>query len=236
MTLVIVAGIVVLCVFLYFGVPFLYGRYSKFHLKRQCAKSRSIVLTFDDGPGNRLTCEILKILEIHSVKATFFLLGKNIEGKSDIVRQIAKAGHEIGSHGYDHLNHWKVSPMKAIADIKKGWLALDKATGGTNSVYPFRPPYGKLNLATLIFLLIKSVPVCFWSVVSGDTWSENKRSSERACRLIKKAGGGVVLMHDMDRKNESTDKMVLDTLRGVLAAADERQIRIKTLSQIAFSN
>lgn len=234
--MIIVVGIAVLCVFFYFGVPFLYGRYNKFQLKKQCVKSRSVVLTFDDGPGHRLTGEILKILETHKVKATFFLLGRNIEGKSDIVRKIAQADHEIGSHGYDHLNYWRVSPLRAIADIKKGWLALDKAIGGTGSVYPFRPPYGKLNLATLIFLWTKNVPICFWTTVSGDTWPENKRSSERASRLVKKAGGGVVLMHDMDRKDESVENMVLDTLRRILAAADERQIRVKTFSQIAASN
>ncbi len=232
----IVVGIVVLCVFFYFGVPFLYGRYQRFQLKRQCVKSRSLALTFDDGPGSRLTGEILKILESHKVKATFFLLGRNIESKSEIVRQIAQAGHEICSHSYDHLNHWKVSPWQAVADIKKGWRAIDKAMGKTDSVYPFRPAYGKFNLVTLIFLLSKNVPICFWTVVSGDTWPGKKRSSERAARLIKKAGGGVVLMHDADRKDESVDTMVLETVRQVLAAAEEMQIGVKTFSQITATN
>lgn len=190
------------------------------------------MLTFDDGPGEKLTPAVLDILRNADVKATFFLSGFRIRGNEDIVRRIAREGHQICSHGMEHLNHWKVSPLKAVKDIKNGWTAINNALGKNGSVYPFRPPYGKLNLATLIYLLARKVPICFWTVVSGDTWPEQKRSSDRASRLVKQASGGVVLMHDFDREDESVHVMVLDAVRQVFAAADENRIGFKTISQL----
>lgn len=61
-------------------------------------------MTFDDGPGSSLTPSILSILAESKAKATFFPLGRNIAGREAIVGQIAQQGHDICSHGYDHLH------------------------------------------------------------------------------------------------------------------------------------
>lgn len=68
----------------------------------QVATSEKVVaLTFDDGPGVH-TDEILRILEEHNVKATFFLTGREIKAHRDKAQKIAKAGHQIGNHSYSH--------------------------------------------------------------------------------------------------------------------------------------
>lgn len=199
-------------------------------LKRKATKSKVLVLSFDDGPGSRLTPAILNILAESNARATFFLLGRNIAGREGIVRKIAEQGHEICSHGYDHLNHWKVSPFRALADIKRGWQAIDMALGTQKGVYPFRAPHGKLNVICLLYLLIRQVPIIYWSVDLGDTWMETI-DPHRIAHWAQKAGGAVSLAHDFDRSDNSLDQVVVESLRSALAMAREEGMQVLTCSQ-----
>jgi peptidoglycan-N-acetylglucosamine deacetylase len=218
--------------FLYIGVPWIYGRCSRVLLRGRAVRSGAIVLTFDDGPGNHLTPAVLDVLTRYDAKATFFLLGRNIAGREAIVRRIAAGGHEICSHGYDHLHYWKVSPFRAISDIKRGWQSIDKALGKASGTYPFRPPGGKLTLVCLLYLMLRRVPILYWTVVSGDTWPVVRRDSRSASLLAAKAGGAVILAHDFDRTNRDTDKMVLDSLTSSLSMAKEKGMKVMTLSEL----
>ena len=218
-------------VFLYAGVPQIYGGFSRLLLARKAIKSNAIVLTFDDGPGSKLTPELLHILQDGKAKATFFLLGRNIAGREDIVRQIAEQGHDICSHGYDHLHGWKVSPFRALADIKRGWAAIDDALESRRQKYPFRPPNGKLNIICLLYLLFRNVPVVYWSVDSGDTW-RLKPDSHRVAQLLERTGGAVLLAHDFDRKNDNVNRFVTETVRAALAMAADKGVRVLTVSEL----
>ena len=200
-------------------------------LKLRAVKLKSIVLTFDDGPGNKLTPIILHTLNEHKAKATFFLLGRNIPGRGKIVRQIAEQGHEIGSHGYDHLNHWKISPIRAIKDINRGWQAIDDALGVNRRKYLFRPPYGKLNVVSLLYLLLCRIPIVYWSVDLEDTWM-TKPAPQRIAVLAKRAGGAVSLAHDFDRSDDSVDSLVPESTRSALSMAEEEGMRVLTVSQL----
>jgi peptidoglycan/xylan/chitin deacetylase (PgdA/CDA1 family) len=204
-------------------------------LKNKAIKSKALVLTFDDGPGNRLTPAILKVLAKNRAKATFFLLGRNIAGREAIVRQIAEQGHDICSHGYDHLDFWKISPIRAVSDIKRSWKTIDAALGYSRGVYPFRPPYGRLNLISSVFLWIYKVPIIYWTIDSGDTWPHEQRNSERATHLARNAGGGIVLVHDNDRLNPDTESMVLESVRSTLDMAKETGIQILAVSELLCS-
>ncbi len=200
-------------------------------LKHRAVESNALVLTFDDGPGNRLTPAILSMLAENNAKATFFLLGRNIAGREAIVRQIEQQGHQICSHGYDHLHQWKVSPFRALSDIKRGWKAIDAALGLDGRVYPFRPPNGKLNIVGLLYLWLLRVPVIYWSEDSGDTWATTPES----CRLAQSAanaGGAVSLAHDFDRSTGKADRFVLESLRAAIAMTREKDMRLMTVSQL----
>lgn len=191
-------------------------------------------MTFDDGPGSRLTPLVLNVLAQNNVKATFFLLGRNIQGREDIVKQITVQGHEICSHGYDHLNYWKVSPIRAIKDIKRGWQAIDAVLDNNNKrgKYPFRPPYGKLNIISLIYLLVHKVPICYWTIVTGDTWMEDKRDINHSASVLKTKNGGATLAHDFDRSSNNTDEFVIESLVKIIATVEENNIKIITFAEL----
>ena len=218
-------------VFLYLGVPWIYGQLSRILLKQKTKEHGALVLTFDDGPGSSLTPAILNILAKGKAKATFFLLGRNIAGREAIVRQIAEQGHDICSHGYDHLHGWKVSPFRALSDIRRGWAAIDAALGTMRKKYPFRPPNGKLNIICLLYLLIRQVPIVYWSIDSGDTWRQQP-DNLRVALLAEKTGGAVSLAHDFDRSNENTSRFVVESVRAALAMAADNGMQVLTVSEL----
>lgn len=217
--------------FFYAGVPFIYGRCARVLLKQEVRKFNSLVLTFDDGPGSRLTPAILRILSEHQAKATFFLLGRNVAGHKQIVRQIFDQGHEICSHGYDHVHYLKASPMRTIKDIKQGWQAIDAALGIDRTKYAFRPPCGRLNIICLLYLLFCRVPIIYWSVDLGDTWMETI-DTHRIAHLAQKAGGAVSLAHDFDRSDDTLDPLVIESIRSALTMARQTGMQVLTCSEL----
>jgi peptidoglycan/xylan/chitin deacetylase (PgdA/CDA1 family) len=222
----------VLAVILYCGVPWAYGRWKRRALRRIAARHRRVVLTLDDGPGRQLTAAVLQLLAEQDAKATFFLLGRNIRENGDLVRRIHAEGHEIGSHGYDHLHAWKVAPWRSVSDIRHGARAIDDALGTRAGRYPFRPPYGKLNLMTLLYLLARRIPIAYWTVDCGDTWSA-RPGEGRVAHLAQAAGGGVVLAHDFDRDEpEGVHQYVLRALHATLDMAHECGLHLSTFSQL----
>jgi len=228
LTVLIILGVL----FLYISVPLIHGRWLRFQLKAKAINLRALVLTFDDGPGSKLTPAILDILAEFNVKATFFLCGRNIVGRESIVKQIEAGGHEIFSHGNDHIHYWKVSPFQAISDIKRGWQSIDRALGRKQGAYAFRPPYGKLNLVCLLYLWVRKIPIFYWTLVSGDTWPLDKQDSKRIALLASKTGGAVAIAHDFDRTDDDANKRVLDSIRSALLTARETEMRVMTISEL----
>ncbi|MBN1795985.1 MAG: polysaccharide deacetylase family protein [Sedimentisphaerales bacterium] len=224
MKIIILISVVVL-IFLYLPVPWIYSKILVMSLRRKLAQKPSLVLTFDDGPGDTLTLSILDILKKHNAKATFFLLGKNIEGREEVVKQIAEQGHEIGTHGFDHLNYWRVNPLKSISDINKGIQEINKALDKKNKTYPFRPPFGKLNFISLLNLCLRKFPIIYWTCDIGDT-HKNIQTNNKI-----EISSSVVLAHDYERKNQNTARMVLGTIDKLLREAKQKDLPVLTVSQ-----
>lgn len=225
--------------FLYVGLPWMYAKWLWFLLKRKAEGEKALVLTFDDGPGSRMTPAILNLLDKYHAKATFFLCGNAIAGNEDIVRQTAEAGHDIYSHGFDHLHHWKANPIYVVRGIKRGWKTIDTALGGNQGIYPFRPPYGKLNLVSLVYLLIQKVPIVLWTINSGDrilsrtnSWMLKNYDSERTTIEAMRVGGAVVLAHDSNRRNPDTEAFTLECIRSALLMARKTGMKVMSVSQL----
>jgi peptidoglycan/xylan/chitin deacetylase (PgdA/CDA1 family) len=101
-----------------------------------------IALTFDDGPDPRSTPRILAILREHHVKATFFVVGRQVEEHPGVLRQIVDAGHTIGNHSYDHADMSRLSAGQIRLELQRTQKAVDDALGYHYRMAVMRPPYG----------------------------------------------------------------------------------------------
>src|SRR5690554_7474510 len=79
---------------------------------------KSVALTFDDGPNQTYSLEVLKLLEKYQAKATFFYIGNQIEANLDVVEQVVAKGHEIGNHTWSHPDLTKISPEEVKQEIE----------------------------------------------------------------------------------------------------------------------
>ena len=103
-------------------------------------EKKEIALTFDDGPNPEYTPMLLKGLRKRNVKATFFLLGEEVEQYPDIVKEMVEEGHLLGVHSYQHVNFKEAGVEEALKQIEKTQEAIRNVTG-SNCGY-IRPPYG----------------------------------------------------------------------------------------------
>lgn len=163
-------------------------------------------LTFDDGPNAKYTPMLLDGLRERGIHATFFLMGKNIEGKEEIVEQMHKDGHLIGNHTYDHVQLNKLPNDQACQQILKTNNAIYEITGE----YPMylRPPYGAWpkNLELCVTML----PV-FWDVDTLDWKSKNVQSVENIVQREVK-DGSIILMHDSFQSSVEAALWIADML------------------------
>lgn len=216
--------------FVYIVVPYVYIKWLRHRQARRMKAGSSIALTFDDGPGARLTPAILDLLDEYNARATFFMLGRNVKGQEDLVRAVADRGHEIGTHSYDHLHGWRVWPTRAIADIQRGQNEIKRILN-TKRVLAFRPPCGKVNLLTLGYLLVKRIPICMWTLDTRDTWGTNDRDITQIEEAIRLSGSGISLAHDFDRTESSLDEYILSTIRSILDYAKNAGIQLVTMTE-----
>lgn len=217
---------------LYLGVPWLHKELAVWRLSKKARARRSLCLTFDDGPGAKLTTKVAETIALGGGKASFFLLGMNISGKEQIVRMISKQGHQICSHGYEHLHYWRTWPWRTVQDIRLGWKAIDGALGVTQGKYPFRPPYGKLNCIALLYLLIKKVPIVYWTFDAGDTWELLPDERSTIERMTSLTPGAVVLIHDFDRQSDRPDEYVMAVVAEAMRLANEYGLRMETVGEL----
>ncbi len=120
-----------------------------------CAESR-IYLTFDDGPSDRVTPLILDTLKQEKVKATFFIVGRSVNGREKILKRMHDEGHAIGVHSYSHdYKSIYASPAALLEDIEKCNDVIESVTGERSTIYRF--PGGSYNIAgNLVSAVLKA--------------------------------------------------------------------------------
>ena len=102
-----------------------------------------IALTFDDGPNPRTTPRILAALRRLNVKATFFVVGRQVEEHPRLLRRIVHEGHTIGNHSYDHADMTYLAPGQMRLELERTQKAVDEALGYHYQMSVMRPPYGE---------------------------------------------------------------------------------------------
>jgi peptidoglycan/xylan/chitin deacetylase (PgdA/CDA1 family) len=157
-----------------------------------CADKRAVYLTFDDGPIPEVTPRVLAILARYKVKATFFMVGENIDKHPEVYEQVAQAGHSIGNHSYNHLKGWK-TPFKEYMENVDRW---------PKKAHLFRPPYGKATLRQRIALHRKGYTLVYWDILTRDY--DASVTPEQMLRLIQRdtRPGSIINFHDSLKSNE----------------------------------
>ena len=176
-------------------------------LVRQSATERpKVALTFDDGPSRTYTPILLEGLKERGIHATFFLMGKNIQGNEEIVKQMQEEGHLIGNHTYNHVQLNRISVNQAREEIEKTSNEIYKITG----VYPtfIRPPFGAWRKD--LELSVSMLPV-FWDVDTMD-WKSKNVSQVMQIVTGQVHDGAIILMHDGYDTSVDAAFQVADTL------------------------
>lgn len=155
--------------------------------------TRKLALTYDDGPNEPYTQELLDVLARHGVKATFFLVGRYVKERPDLVRRIVEAGHPIGNHTWSHPNLIFCSPQETRRQIKDAQQAIEDACGVRPTL--FRPPFGARRPGTFATARSLGVEPIMWRVTCYDWSAKSHESIERHARR-QIHGGEVILLHD----------------------------------------
>jgi peptidoglycan/xylan/chitin deacetylase (PgdA/CDA1 family) len=206
--------------------PWLWRRQRMARLRRQFTNARTLALTYDDGPCPVMTPQVLDLLQRRSAQATFFMLGGRAQSHPEITQRVVREGHSAGCHTSRHLNAWKTLPSSAVSDIRDGYeqLAPWVASDGM-----FRPPYGKMTLPTYREIRRRGASVWWWTVDSGDTNETLPRIGD-IVDAVRKQGGGIVLMHDLDR-GPQRNQFVLDLTEALLDVAARESLQVTPLIQ-----
>ncbi len=165
-----------------------------------------IYLTFDDGPHPENTLKLLAVLDKYNVKATFFMVGKEIEQYPNIAKRIYANGHTLGYHSYDHSHARKKSFKEISYELAHANKLEDRYEIDFNGLY--RPPYGALTLSTFLAIVTKGWKVILWSKDSMDSYTDTKT----VCQNLSKEnliGGDIILLHDDYTNTPATMDLVL---------------------------
>jgi peptidoglycan/xylan/chitin deacetylase (PgdA/CDA1 family) len=220
------AAVAVAAPAIYFS-PWLWRRYRMSHTQEQVVTKRMLALTYDDGPSMALTQPLLDLLHRSAARASFFMLGRHARQYSGIADRVLQEGHDIGCHSDQHLNAWKTLPWKSVADIDAGYSSLSRWVQPDGM---FRPPYGKMTLPTYWSLRRRNAPVWWWTIDSGDTQKVLPNPRQVAYQ-VRRAGGGIVLMHDLDRTQER-NQYVLEVTASLLEVARQEAIKVVPLREL----
>ena len=169
-------------------------------------------ITFDDGPHGTLTPRLLDMLRERRVKATFYVIGQNVEAHPDIARRIVEEGHEIANHTWTHPALSKLSSARVAEELRKTHELVLGVTGATMT--NLRPPYGAVNdNVRRIAFEQHGYETILWSV---DPLDWKYRNAARVNRQLVQgaAPGAVLLCHDIHATTVAAVPPTLDQLLG----------------------
>lgn len=185
---------------------------------------RIVALTFDDGPRCGQTDEILAVLREENVKATFYLVGEDIEENPGEIEKIIADGHEIGNHTYTHKRMVLVTPSFVRDEIEKTDEMIGKAGGGNDVT--FRPPFGKKLFALPFYLSQRNRKTVIWDV-EPETFFEKSEDMVKFT-LENTKSGSIILLHVMyDNRAES-----MKSVRPIIRSLRGKGFEFKTVSEL----
>ena len=177
-------------------------------LERQTDEQvKKVALTFDDGPNPDYTGMLLDGLKERGVKATFFVLGSEVELYPQLIRRASEEGHLIGVHAYRHVNLRQLSDAEAIEQVDRTNCAIYRATGQYASY--IRPPYGcwkeDLDYEVQMVEVLWDIDPRDWATTSSDLIVQ---------RVLKEVEeNSIILLHDASKSSVQAAFAIIDTLQ-----------------------
>jgi peptidoglycan-N-acetylglucosamine deacetylase len=195
-----------------------------------------VVLTFDDGPDETYTPQILDVLEKEKVPATFFITGANAQDNLPLLQRIHKNGYEIGNHTYSHPNISEVSTGRAELEMKSTRLLIEAVTGKSTVLFraPFNADSEPINVAEIIPIAIskKNNYYTIGESIDPRDWEEAVIADSIYKRVITQyeanPNKGVILLHDAGGNRRETVK----ALPKIIAYFKNKNIQITTIGNI----
>jgi peptidoglycan-N-acetylglucosamine deacetylase len=155
--------------------------------------TRQMALTYDDGPNDPHTLRLLEVLARHGVQATFFMLGRYVTQRPDIVRDMVRAGHVIGNHTFTHPLLVFKNEKEIRQELSTCRIALQDAIGDHSNL--FRPPFGGRRPTVLRAARELGFEPIMWNITGYDWNAPPAAEIER--KVSKQVrGGDVILLHD----------------------------------------
>ncbi len=164
---------------------------------------RFVTLTFDDGPFPETTPAVLRVLAKHKVHATFFVIGRYLDGEEarakasrEVLNQVVAAGHLVGNHTHDHARLTSITHTQVLEQIDQGSASIERATGHRPIL--FRPPFGELDDFGRAAVRERGLDLMLWSIEKQDMQRADSHEVFRELvSQIEYKEGGVVLLHDI---------------------------------------
>lgn len=165
--------------------------------------TKQLALTYDDGPNDAYTPRLLETLARHDVRATFFLIGRYVRQRPDLVREIVRAGHIVGNHTFTHPLLIFKSDGETRKELASCRAALEDAIGQPCNL--FRPPFGGRRPATLRIVRGLGLEPVMWNVTGYD-WNAPPAAVIQKKVASQIRGGDVILLHDGGHQQMGADR------------------------------
>lgn len=195
-------------------------------------QANNIALTFDDGPNEPATSQILEILKSYDVKATFFEVAANVEYFPEAAKKVVRDGHIIGNHSYRHSRFLALKRLKTITtELKQAQEVIFRVSGSKPAF--FRPPYGFWSPWLLKAAEQLGLSVILWDNMTDD-WNPSKSASEIVKAILKKVKpGGIIVLHDGRNLRHSFDRrQLLLALPPILESVRKGGFKLVTVPEL----
>ncbi|WP_134701253.1 polysaccharide deacetylase family protein [Ammoniphilus sp. YIM 78166] len=225
--------IVIFCiVFLALGL-LLYGSYKLMNARtyqvfgelvyRVETEQKRVALTFDDGPTPNVE-SLLPLLDQYNAKATFFLIGKELENHLQLGKDIVAAGHQLGNHTYSHNRMVLKSPSFIKDEIEKTNVLIRQA--GYHGRINFRPPNGKKLIGLPYYLKGQNMRTVMWDLEPDTYFTSVADKVDYVSTNVKP--GSIILLHPM---YDSTGNE-LKVIEGILESLTEKGFEFVTVEEL----
>jgi len=158
------------------------------------ASQKAVAITFDDGPNPIYTPQVLEIFANVEGKATFFMIGEQMEKNPEVVKEVAEQGHEIGNHTFSHPKLSELTPADCLAEMERNEQIIRELTGQSPVV--FRPPYLDYNHDTISIVESKGYSMIGALNLEAQDWEQPGVEHILSASRKSVRNGSILIFHD----------------------------------------